>query len=100
MSDPRDTGPGVKVRVSRIKKIVADDVNDNDNDDNDVSDEMAETDLDAEEMGELKLDKRIQQATKKMEEMVKQQLRDSGVVPSGSVFFLTPLSVIPPYTCP
>lgn len=85
VSDPRDTGPGVKVRVSRIKKIVADDVNDNDNDDNDVSDEMAETDLDAEEMGELKLDKRIQQATKKMEEMVKQQLRDSGVVPSGKI---------------
>ena len=44
---------------------------------------MKETDLDAKEMEELNMEKRLRLATKKMEEMVKEQLRNSGVVPSG-----------------
>ena len=68
---------GVKVRVSKVKKVVLDD----DDDDDDL--EMKETDLDAKEMEELNMEKRLRLATKKMEEMVKEQLRDSGVVPSG-----------------
>ena len=44
---------------------------------------MTETDLDAKEMEELNMEKRLRLATKKMEEMVKEQLRNSGVVPSG-----------------
>ena len=75
-------GTGVKVRVSRIKKVVADD-----EEDRDVDGEIVEKDLEAHELEELKMNRRIKQATKKMEEMVKQQLRDSGVVPSGSVIF-------------
>ena len=54
---------------------------DDGDDDDDL--EMAETDLDAKEMEELNMEKRLRLATKKMEEMVKEQLRDSGVVPSG-----------------
>ena len=68
---------GVKVRVSKVKKVVLDD----DDDDDDL--EMKETDLDAKEMEELNMEKRLRLATKKMEEMVKEQLRNSGVVPSG-----------------
>ena len=44
---------------------------------------MKETDLDAKEMEELNMEKRLRLATKKMEQMVKEQLRNSGVVPSG-----------------
>ena len=69
----RDTGAGVKVKVSSIKKVYI----------GDDDEEMEETDVDEEEMEELGMEKRIRQATKKMEEMVKQQLRDSGVLPSG-----------------
>lgn len=76
-SDQGGSSPGVKVRVSRIKKLQADD------DDLDDESAMTETDLDAEEMKELNMEKRMRQATKKMEEMVKEQLRDSGVLPSG-----------------
>ena len=65
---------GVKVKVSKIKKITIPE---------DDESELEETDLDEEEMEELNMDKRIRLATKKMEEMVKQELRDSGVVPSG-----------------
>ena len=79
-SDQGDSG--VKVRVSKIKKVVTDDDDDDDDNDDDDS-EMAETDLDAKEMEDLNMDKRIRYTTKKMEEMVKQQLKDSGVVPSG-----------------
>ena len=68
---------GVKVRVSKVKKVVLDD----DDDDDDL--EMKETDLDAKEMEELNMEKRLRLATKKMEQMVKEQLRNSGVVPSG-----------------
>lgn len=70
---------GVKVRVSKVKKVVLDD----DDDDDDL--EMKETDLDAKEMEELNMEKRLRLATKKMEEMVKEQLRNSGVVPSGKI---------------
>ena len=79
-SDQGDTSARVKVRVSKIKKVVTDDDDDDDS-------ETTETDLDAEEMEELNMEKRIHMATKKMEEMVKQQLRDSGVVPSGIFSF-------------
>lgn len=72
--DQGDFGTGVRVKVSSIKKINIPD---------DDESELEETDLDEEEMEELNIDKRIRQATKKMEEMVKQQLRDSGVLPSG-----------------
>ena len=72
----------MKVRVSRIKKVVADD-----EEDRDVDGEIVEKDLEAHELEELKMNRRIKQATKRMEEMVKQQLRDSGVVPSGSFVF-------------
>ena len=65
---------GVKVKVSKIKKISIPE---------DDESELEETDLDEKEMEELNMDKRIRLATKKMEEMVKQELRDSGVVPSG-----------------
>ena len=69
-----DMRTGVKVKVSKIKKISIPE---------DDESELEETDLDEEEMEELNMDKRIRLATKKMEEMVKQELRDSGVVPSG-----------------
>ena len=82
---------GVKVRVTRIKKVVTDD-----EEDGDVDGEIAEKDLEAHELEELKMNRRIKQATKKMEEMVKQQLRDSGVVPSGSVIFSNALPSTPP----
>ena len=82
-ADQGDTSPGVKVRVSKIKKVVIDD-------DDDDSEMPTETDLDAEEMEELNMEKRIKLATKKMEEMVKQQLRDSGVVPSGKAVLSLP----------
>ena len=82
LGDPLGMGTGVKVRVSRIKKVVADD-----EEDGDVDGEIVEKDLEAHELEELKMNRRIKQATKKMEEMVKQQLRDSGVVPSGSIVF-------------
>ena len=72
--DQGDMRTGVKVKVSKIKKITVPD---------DDESELEETDLDEEEMEELNMDKRIRLATKKMEEMVKQELRDSGVVPSG-----------------
>lgn len=73
-SDESDTKTGVKVKVSKVKKVFV-----GDNEDS----EMEEADLDDEEMEELGLQKRIRMATKKMEELVKQQLRDSGVLPSG-----------------
>ena len=73
----------MKVRVSSIKKLVDSD----DDDDDDDGSGMKETDLEPEEMEELNMEKRIQQATKKMEEIVKQQLRDSGVLPSGMLPF-------------
>lgn len=72
--DQGDLRTGVKVKVSKIKKISIPE---------DDEAELEETDLDEEEMQELNMDKRIRLATKKMEEMVKQELRDSGVVPSG-----------------
>ena len=72
--DQGDMKTGVKVKVSKIKKISIPE---------DDESELEETDLDEEEMEELNMDKRIRLATKKMEEMVKQELRDSGVVPSG-----------------
>lgn len=72
--DQGEFGTGVRVKVSSIKKINIPD---------DDESELEETDLDEEEMEELNIDKRIRQATKKMEEVVKQQLRDSGVLPSG-----------------
>ena len=80
--DQGDSSPGVKVRVSRIKKLLP-----TDDDDLDDESEMTETDLDAEEMEELNMEKRMRQATKKMEEMVKEQLRNSGVLPSGNFVF-------------
>ena len=73
-SDESDTKTGVKVKVSKVKKVFV-----GDNEDS----EMEEADLDDEEMEELGLQKRIRMATKKMEELVKEQLRDSGVLPSG-----------------
>ncbi|RMX47348.1 hypothetical protein pdam_00012582 [Pocillopora damicornis] len=75
-SDESDTKTGVKVKVSKVKKVFV-----GDNEDS----EMEEADLDDEEMEELGLQKRIRMATKKMEELVKQQLRDSGVLPSGKI---------------
>ena len=69
--------------VSSIKKLV----NDDDDDDDDDASGMKETDLEPEEMEELNMEKRLRQATKKMEEIVKQQLRDSGVLPSGMLPF-------------
>ena len=74
--DQDDLRTGVKVKVSKIKKISIPE---------DDEAELEETDLDEEEMQELNMDKRIRLATKKMEEMVKQELRDSGVVPSGII---------------
>jgi len=74
--DQDDRRTGVKVKVSKIKKVTIPD---------DDESELEETDLDEEEMEKLKMDKRIRVATKKMEEMVKQELRDSGVVPSGII---------------
>ncbi|KAL9968354.1 hypothetical protein ACROYT_G026715 [Oculina patagonica] len=74
--DQGDRGPGVSVKVSKIKKVTIPDDDESD---------LEETDLDGEEMEELHIDKRIRQATKKMEEMVKEQLRDSGVLPSGKI---------------
>ena len=52
-------GTGVKVRVSRIKKVVADD-----EEDRDVDGEIVEKDLEAHELEELKMNRRIKQATK------------------------------------
>lgn len=74
--DESDTKSGVRVKVSKIKKVIVGD---------DEDSEMEEADLDDEEMEELSLQKRIRMATKKMEELVKQQLRDSGVLPSGKI---------------
>lgn len=91
LGNPRGMSTGVKVRVSRIKKVATDD-----EEDADVDGEVGEKDLEADELEELKMDRRIKQATKKMEEMVKQQLRDSGVVPSGSFIFCNPLPSTPP----
>ena len=73
--DQGDMATGVKVKVAKIKKVFVGDDDDS---------EMEEADLDDEEMEELGLEKRIRTATKKMEEIVKQQLRDSGVLPSGN----------------
>lgn len=72
--------------MSSIKKLVD---SDDDDDDDDDGSGMKETDLEPEEMEELNMEKRIQQATKKMEEIVKQQLRDSGVLPSGMLPFFS-----------
>ena len=72
--DQGDSSSGVRVKVSKIKKVTIPE---------DDESELEETDLDDEEMEELNIDKRIRRATKKMEEMVKEQLRDSGVLPSG-----------------
>lgn len=82
--DQDDMRTGVKVKVSKIKKISIPE---------DDESELEETDLDEEEMEELNMDKRIRMATKKMEEMVKQQLRDSGVVPSGITVTVLCISV-------
>ena len=82
--DQDDMRTGVKVKVSKIKKVTIPD---------DDESELEETDLDEEEMEKLKMDKRIRLATKKMEEMVKQELRDSGVVPSGITVTVLYLSV-------
>lgn len=90
--DQDDMRTGVKVKVSKIKKITIPD---------DDESELEETDLDEEEMEELNMDKRIRLATKKMEEMVKQELRDSGVVPSGiTVTLLSVTTVIQVVTQP
>lgn len=82
--DQDDMRTGVKVKVSKIKKVTIPD---------DDESELEETDLEEEEMEKLKMDKRIRVATKKMEEMVKQELRDSGVVPSGNTVTVLYLSV-------
>ena len=82
--DQDDLRTGVKVKVSKIKKISIPE---------DDEAELEETDLDEEEMQELNMDKRIRLATKKMEEMVKQELRDSGVVPSGIIVKVLHLSI-------
>ena len=73
--DEEDSGSRVKVRVSKVRKI--------DNDEESGLNEEGE--FDEEEMEELGINEKLKQATKKMEELVKQQLKDSGVSPAGMI---------------